>query len=208
MATDIKNNDKDTTVKDSPPTTTQSKEGREAHKKQEKDSTEKPYQKTKQNRGGSRGKRSRSGGRQRRKSEYDQKILQVRRVVRVVAGGRRFSLSVTVAIGDKQGRVSVGVGKGSDVARALDKAVTQAKKHLTTVLITDNGSIPHDVQAKYCSSHVYLAPSSGGIIAGGAVRTVADLAGIRNINGKILSRSKNHLNNARAAIKALSLLKK
>lgn len=140
------------------------------------------------------------------KRDFDKKVLEIRRVTRVVAGGRRFSFSATVVVGDKNGKIGLGVGKGNDTAIAIDKATNQAKKNMVTIVLTKDKSIAYDISAKYCASRVELRPSSG-IVAGGAVRTVADLVGIRNINAKILSRSKNHINNARAAILALQQLK-
>ncbi|MDI9325285.1 MAG: 30S ribosomal protein S5 [Alphaproteobacteria bacterium] len=138
----------------------------------------------------------------RQRSEFDRKVLSARRVTRVVAGGRRMSLAVAVAVGDKQGRVGIGTGKGLDMASATEKALTQAKKNMIRIPLTKNGSIPHDVSAKYCASSVILRPSQS-FVAGGAVRVVASLAGIKGINAKILSRSKNAINNAQATIKAL-----
>lgn len=139
--------------------------------------------------------------------EYDQRVLDVRRVTRVVAGGRRFSLSAVVVIGNRKGAVGIGVGKSTDVAEAVKKAVSNAKKHLKNIPLTENLSIPHEVVGKYCASRVILFPATTGVVAGGAVRVVADLAGIRNINGKILTRSKNHLNNAQATLNALRNLR-
>ena len=143
------------------------------------------------------------------KSEYDQKVLDIRRVARVVQGGRRFSFRATVVVGNKKGKVGVGVAKGPDVSTAVEKAVYQAKKSFVIVPITKGGSIPYDVSAKYSASIVKLMPASigAGIIAGGAVRTVADLAGIKNMSSKILSRSPNKLNNAMAVMEALKKLK-
>jgi small subunit ribosomal protein S5 len=129
-------------------------------------------------------------------------------VTRVVAGGRRFSFSVTIVIGNGRGQVGVGLGKASDTALAIEKATRDAKRHLMTVPITDAHSIPHDVRAKYAAAQVMLIPAPGkGLKAGSAMRTVLELAGVRNVSGKILSRSKNPLNNARATVLALSKLK-
>ncbi len=141
--------------------------------------------------------------------EYDQKLLDVARVVRVVAGGRRFRFRVTVVIGNKKGKVGVGVAKGQDVSLAVEKAVGDAKKHLINVKIVD-GTIPHETQAKFSTAKVLLKPGvkGRGIVAGGAVRVVCDLAGIENLSGKILGKTKNKLNNARATIKALEQLKR
>lgn len=144
----------------------------------------------------------------REKSEYEQKLLDVARVVRVVAGGRRFRFRAVVVIGDKKGRVGVGTNKGQDVSLAVEKAVADAKKHLIDIPLVE-GTIPHTVEAKFSSAKVLLKPGvkGGGIVAGGAVRMVCELAGIENVSGKILGKTKNKINNAKATIKALQKLK-
>jgi len=143
----------------------------------------------------------------RARSEFDNKLLDIRRVTRVVAGGRRFSFSVTLVIGDGKGQVGVGLGKATDTALAIEKATRHAKRHVLKVPITEGASIPHDVRAKYAAAQVMLIPAPGkGLKAGSAVRTVLELAGLRNVSAKVLSRSKNPLNNARAALLALSKL--
>lgn len=166
------------------------------------------------NRGGTGGAR-RPGGRPDRprrekpKSEFDQKLLDVRRVARVVAGGRRFSFAVAVVAGDRKGRVGVGTGKAGDTSSAIDKAMRSAKKSMITVQLTKNGSIAHPVSAKYSSARIVIKPALGrGMIAGSAVRNVLDLAGIKDVNAKVLSPSKNKLNIARAALKALATIAK
>lgn len=144
----------------------------------------------------------------RARSEYDNKLIDIRRVTRVVAGGRRFSFSVTIVIGNGMGEVGVGLGKASDTALAIEKATRDAKRSLVRVPVTEGKSIPHETFAKYASAQVILIPTPGkGLKAGSAVRTVLELAGIRNVSSKILSRSKNPLNNARATTLALSKLK-
>jgi small subunit ribosomal protein S5 len=163
-------------------------------------------------RGGPGGPRGRGDGRgrpraPRERSEFDQVNVQVRRVARVMAGGRRFSFRVTVVIGDKKGRVGVGLGKGADTALAIDKAVRDAKKHLITVPLTSDNSIPHNVEVKYASSTVSIIPSPGrGLVAGSAMRTVLEYAGVTNVVGKILTRTKNKLTIARATVEALKSL--
>ena len=161
---------------------------------------------------GNRGGAPRRGGRDgapRERPEYDHKMVSIRRVARVMAGGRRFSFSVTVVAGNKQGKVGVGLGKAADTSLAIDKALNQAKKAMITVPLTKTGSIPHETEAKFKSAVLVMKPSPGkGLIAGSSVRSVLELAGVKDVNAKILSRSKNKLNNARAAIKALSVLKK
>ncbi len=163
-------------------------------------------------RGGRGGDRRGRGGnpraRQERKSEYDQKMINIRRVARVVSGGRRFSFSVSIIIGNKKGKVGVGVGKAGDTTLAIDKAVRNAKKHMITVPLTKDNSIAHDVKAKYSASIVSMMPAHGrGLVAGSSVRPVLELAGVTNIIAKVHSGSKNGLNNARAAIEALKSLK-
>ena len=158
-----------------------------------------------------RGRGSRSGGRTRpprERGEFEQVTIDVRRVARVMAGGRRFNFSLVIVIGDKKGRVGVGLGKAADTALAIDKATRDAKKHLFTVPRTASGSIPHQVSAKYSSSTVEVIPSKGrGLVAGSAVRTVLDLAGVTDVVTKIHSRSKNKLTMARATIAALKKLR-
>lgn len=144
-----------------------------------------------------------------RRQEFEQKILDIRRVTRVMGGGRRFSFSVAMVIGDKKGRVGVGLGKSVDTSLAIDKATRDAKKHMITLTLTDDMSIPHDVQAKYGASVIEIRPAKGrGLVAGAAVRSVLELGGVKDVTSKILSRSKNSINNARAAIKALKQLEK
>ena len=159
-------------------------------------------------RGNDRGGRRQSNRPPRAKSEFDSKMINIRRVARVVAGGRRFSFSVAIIIGNKKGKVGVGLGKAGDTTLAIDKATRDAKKHLITVNLTKDSSIAHDVSAKYTASFVTLMPVRGrGLVAGSSVRPVLELAGITNCVAKIHSGSKNGLNNARAAIEALKKLK-
>ncbi|MDO8589812.1 MAG: 30S ribosomal protein S5 [bacterium] len=160
--------------------------------------------------GGDKGKRPgrRSSRRDTRtKPEFDQKIVSLRRVTRVMAGGRRFSFSVCLVAGNRKGSVGVGQGKASDTPLAIEKAFRDAKKHMITVNTTKEMSIPHEVEAKYASSRVKIMPARGkGILAGSSVRTVLELAGLREIGAKLFSRSKNSANNAYVAIKALKQL--
>lgn len=163
-------------------------------------------------RGAIRGRASRPGGRParppRERGEFDQVTIDARRVARVMAGGRRFNFSLVVVIGDRKGRVGVGLGKGVDTALAIDKATRDAKKHLFTIPRTASGSIPHEVSTKYASSTVEIIPSRGrGLVAGSAMRTVLDLAGVTDVVTKIHSRSKNKLTIARATVEALKKLR-
>lgn len=139
---------------------------------------------------------------------FDEKLLDLRRVTRVMAGGKRFSFRATVVIGNRQGKVGVGVAKGKDVAQAIQKAKRVAEKSLVTVSVI-KGTIPHEVRAKYCASEVILKPGKEGhgLVAGGPVRVVCDLAGIKNLSAKILGRTPNKLNNARATLEALKKMK-
>lgn len=158
-----------------------------------------------------RGRAPRGGTRSRaprERGEFDQVTIDARRVARVMAGGRRFNFSIVVVIGDKKGRVGVGIGKGADTALAVDKAVRDAKKHLISVVRTTSGSIPHQVSMKYAASTIEIIPSSGrGLVAGSAMRTVLDLAGVTDVVTKIHSRSKNKLTIARATVGALKKLR-
>lgn len=147
-------------------------------------------------------------GREKEKSEYDQKVLDVARVTRVVAGGRRFRFRTVVIIGNRAGKVALGVAKAQDVTTAVEKAVTSAKKNLIIVPIK-NTTIPHEVSAKFGASRVVLKPAKKGrgLVAGGVVRVICDLAGIENISSKVVSRTTNKLNNARATLEALKRLR-
>lgn len=140
------------------------------------------------------------------RSEFDQKLLDLARVTRVVKGGRRFRFRATLAVGDKKGRVGVGVGKGADVSEAIRKAFEDGKKHLIKVPMK-NTTISHDVSYKMGSAKVLLKPAmqGRGIIAGGVVRIVVEFAGIRDIVSKSLGTS-NKINVARAAVAALASL--
>ena len=139
------------------------------------------------------------------RSEFDQKILNIRRVTRVASGGRRFSFSVAIVLGNRKGSVGVGTGKAGDTSLAIDKATKNAKRHLVKLSLTKTASIPHEVRVKYSSARILIMPAKGrGLIAGSALRDVLDLAGVRDVAGKIFSGSKNKLNIARAATKALS----
>jgi small subunit ribosomal protein S5 len=159
-----------------------------------------------------RGAGGRTGGARRERaprerSEFDQATIDVRRVARVMGGGRRFSFSVTVVIGDRKGRVGVGLGKGADTALAIDKAVRAARKNLITVPLTADKSIAHNITARYGSSDIEIIPSPGrGLVAGSAMRIVLEYAGVTNVVTKILSRTKNKLTIARATIVALQSL--
>lgn len=121
-----------------------------------------------------------------------------------MAGGRRFNFSAALVLGDKKGRVGVGLGKAADTALAIEKATRDAKRNMLTLNLTKNRSIPHNIGSKYCASVVEIRPARGrGLVAGSSVRTVLELGGVSDVTAKLLSRSKNSVNNARAAIEAL-----
>jgi len=147
-------------------------------------------------------------GRDRQKDEFQTKLLDLARVTRVTGGGKRMSFRAVVVAGDKKGKIGIGIDKGKDVSQAIEKATRRAKKDLVNVIIVD-GTIPHEVKAKSGPAVILLKPQKKGrgLVAGGAVRTICDLAGIKNISSKILSGSKNKLNNARATMEALKKLK-
>jgi small subunit ribosomal protein S5 len=157
--------------------------------------------------GGARGGRG-GAGFERVKPEFDNKLIAIRRVTRVVAGGRRFAFSVALVAGNRKGSVGVGIGKAADTAAAIEKATKDAKKNMIKVRLTNEMMIPHEVAAKMSSARVMIMPAPGrGMVAGSSVRNVLELAGIKNVRAKIISGSKNKLNNARAAIKALETLR-
>jgi small subunit ribosomal protein S5 len=141
------------------------------------------------------------------KLKYNERIVQVKRVTKVVKGGKKMTFRAVVIIGDTRQKVGVGVGRPDDVNLAIDKAILNAKKNLIVLPLTTNSSIPHVVQVKYGSCSVMLRPAAEGtgVIAGGAMRTVLELGGARNILGKQLG-SDNILNNAKATILALTTL--
>ncbi len=134
--------------------------------------------------------------------EFDQKIVEIKRVTRVVAGGKRMRFRALVVIGDHKGRVGMGLRKGVDVAESVNKAVNQAKKHMITLPLTHE-TIPHQVNVKYKSSKLIMLPAKPGtgIIAGGAVRSVMDLAGVKNVISKMVG-SNNKVNNVKAVFEA------
>ena len=139
--------------------------------------------------------------------EFDQKLIDIARVTRVMAGGKRMSFRACVVIGDRKGKVGMGLRKGADVAIAINKAVTAAKKQLIDVR-TVNGTIPEQVVVKFKAAKVLLKTASEGtgVIAGGAVRSVIELAGIKNVVSKMLG-SKSKINNVLATLKGLEALR-
>ncbi len=146
-------------------------------------------------------------GRRKEPKEFEEEVLQIDRVTRVVKGGRRLRFRATVIIGDKKARVGVGVGKSEEVVGAIQKAIADAKKNLINVKLNGK-TIPHDVKMKYKSAQILLLPASPGtgIIAGGAVRKIVELAGIKDILSKSYGTT-NKISCSRATIKALDSLR-
>ncbi len=139
--------------------------------------------------------------------EYEQKLLDLARVTRVVSGGKRMRFRACIVIGDRKGSVGVGIAKGSDVSDAINKAVRQAKKSLIKIDLV-NETIPHWIKEKYKSAEILIRPAGKGkgVVAGGAPRAVLGLAGVKNATAKMIG-SSNKINNARATINALIKLK-
>lgn len=153
-------------------------------------------------------KNKKRGTKKREKPEFEQQIVDIARVTRVMAGGKRMRFRACVVIGDKKGRVGFGLAKGRDVASAVQKAVSKAEKAIIKIS-ANNGTIPFDTQVKFGASKILLkpAPEGTGIISGGAVRVVLELAGIKNVVSKILG-TNNKINNVRATINALDQINK
>jgi small subunit ribosomal protein S5 len=143
-----------------------------------------------------------------KESEWQERVVQIRRVTKVVKGGKKLSFRAIVVIGNERGQVGVGVGKAADVIGAVKKGVADGKKHLVDVPLTKANSIPHPTTATGGGAKVMMRPAAPGtgVIAGGAVRTVLEMAGVKNILAKQLG-SGNPLNNARAAVNALATLR-
>ncbi|RJQ29577.1 30S ribosomal protein S5 [Candidatus Parcubacteria bacterium] len=144
-----------------------------------------------------------------KKEEFKEKVLDLRRVARVVAGGKRFKFRATVVLGDEKGRVGIGIAKGVDVAQAVAKGKSAAKKNMLNVELKDGRTIAHEVIAKYSAAKVLLKPAKPGhgLRAGGAVRFVLALAGVKDATAKCLGRTPNKLTNALATLEALKKLK-
>jgi len=139
--------------------------------------------------------------------EFDSKLLDLARVTRVTKGGRRLRFRAAVVIGDRRGKVGFGISKGVDVAQAVEKAIRAAKNNIINVPIVKE-TVPHPVQAKFGAAEVLIKPQAQGrgLVAGGTIRVICSLAGIKNISSKKLGRTSNKINNAKATMKALSAL--
>lgn len=147
------------------------------------------------------------GPREGARRDFDQKVIEIKRVTRVVAGGKRMRFRALVVVGDKRGKVGMGLRKGTDVSEAVNKAVNAAKKNMVAVPL-QNETIPHRVHLKYKSSKILLLPAAPGtgIIAGGALRGVLELAGVKNILSKMQG-SANKVNNVKAVFEAFGKMK-
>lgn len=146
---------------------------------------------------------------ERREKEFEQKLIDLRRVARVSAGGKRFGFRAALVIGNRRGKVGFGLGKGADTAIAIQKALRNAENNAIQVPITKEGSIPSYIEIKHQSAKIMFkpAPKGHGIVAGGVARLILDYAGVQNITSKILSSTKNKINIAMATIEALKQLK-
>lgn len=144
----------------------------------------------------------------REKPEFEEHVLQVDRVARTVKGGKRVRFRALVIIGNHNGKIGMGVGKAAEVASAVDKAKTIAKKHLLEVPLV-NETIPYPIEINQGAAHLILKPAKPGtsIIAGGTIRVICNLAGIKNLVAKILGTA-NKINNAQTTFKALEILAK
>jgi len=153
------------------------------------------------------GRRGGRGGHDRGEDEFEQRTVELSRVTRVMAGGKRMRFRALIVVGDKKGRVGAGLAKGADVSLAISKATTKAKRDLVTIPLKGD-TLPHEITVKYKSARVLIkpAPTGTGIIAGGPVRIVLELGGVPNVVSKILG-SSNKVNNVRAVLAAFKKMK-
>ncbi len=140
--------------------------------------------------------------------EFEEQVISIKRVTKVVKGGRRFRFSALVAVGDKKGRVGLGLGKSHEVPEAIKKAIEKAKKSLVNVPITEDGTIPHQLEVKEGAGRVLIKPArpGTGIIAGNTARAILEVCGIKNIVTKSIGSNNIH-NLSHTLVKALSLLR-
>ncbi|MFW6282834.1 MAG: ribosomal protein S5 [Minisyncoccales bacterium] len=148
-------------------------------------------------------------GKKNKKGDFKNNVLDIARTNRMTAGGRQMRFRAVVAVGNEEGKIGVGVAKGEDVSKAIQKAEKKAKKDIVEIPITEEGTISREVKAKFGPSEILLIPQQKGrgLVAGGTVRVICNLLGIDDISSKVISRTRNKLNNARATIKALKKLK-
>ena len=142
------------------------------------------------------------------KEKWSERVVQINRVTKVCKGGKKMSFRAVVVIGNERGQVGVGVGKADDVIGAITKAITSARREIIDVFLTKTKTVPHNITGEFGAARVLIKPASQGtgVIAGSSIRTVLELAGVKNILAKQLG-SDNLLNNARATIDALQNLK-
>jgi small subunit ribosomal protein S5 len=145
--------------------------------------------------------------RKREPKEFEEQVIQISRVTRVVKGGRKLRFRATVAIGNKKGKVGIGIGKSHEVTGAIQKAIAQAKKEMITVKL-DQSTIPHEVKVKFKAAKILLMPAGPGtgIIAGGTIRKVLELTGVKDILSKSFGTT-NKINITRATMEALGSLR-
>lgn len=143
-----------------------------------------------------------------RTKEFEERVYHIKRVSKKTTGGNAIGFTALAVVGDHEGRVGAALGKSRDVSKAIQKAINKAKDNVVTINLKNN-TIPHDVSDKYAAAQVLLkpAPEGSGIIAGGPVRVVLDLVGIKDVSAKMLG-SSNKLANVRCTINALKKLKK
>ncbi len=146
--------------------------------------------------------------RRKEKPEFDQQILDLARVTRVTKGGKSLSFRICVVLGNHKGKVGFGVAKGKDVQIGVDKAVNQAKKHMINVPIVKD-TVPHPITLKFKAATVFIkpAPKGSGVIAGGPVRALLELAGVPNVSAKVIGKTKNKISIVKAVFEALQSFK-
>lgn len=152
-------------------------------------------------------KNKEKSGEEKSEEKFESQLLDLTRVVRVTGGGKRLRFRAVMVIGDKNGSVGIGIAKGKDVSQAIEKATKVAKKKIIAVPILE-GTISHQTEAKFGPAKVLLKPQrkGRGLVAGGVVRIICNLVGIKNISSKLLSKSRNKYNIAQATIEALKKL--